>query len=461
MTVPLASPRASSAGRLLPSLARLPARIDGYPPALSAAFVFLSLFLVYLVTATYHGAVSPDPPAAAIPAWQFATHGNLTLDAFDGMLPWFVDTGERIVSNRTPGVVFFAVPFYWVGANPQAPNVVPASLAAVTAAAGAMTLLHLVFRRLVRPSTAMAAAVVAGLATSTWSVSADALWAHGPNQLWLAAAMLTLAVERYCSSGVAFGLAVFTRPQLAVIPAVVGLWAAIGKRSWRPVVFVGVPAALGLLAVVFYNSVVFGGVSVRGGYGGYVTANLVSRPWWQYAEGIAGTLVSPDRGLLVMSPFLLALLPGLRAGWRAAPSWVRSCAVAGVVYMLVQLRINYFSGGNNFYSYRLSIELLMMAAPLLLVTYQQWTTRTVLRRRIFSALVCLSVLIQGLGAMYSYVDEVERSAWANFKLWHVAQAAGPAVVGLVVLLAVAAWTVATFHDRRTMPDGHTRSPTEP
>lgn len=450
MNVRCAPPqRSSTARRRLPSyLARVPAQVDGFSAALSAGFVFLVLFLVYLATATSHGPVSPDPPAAAIPAWQLVAHGNLTLDAFDGMLLWFIDNGERIVSNRTPGVIFFAVPFYWVfGANPDGPNMVPATLAAVTAAAGAMTLLHLLFRRLVRPSTAMAAAFIAGLATSTWSVSADALWAHGPNQLWLAAAMLALATEHYMSSGIGFGLAIFTRPHLAVIAAVAGVWAGVRRRSWRPVVLLGAPALLGLLALVTYNHLVFGGASLTGGYGGYVTSNLAGRPWWHYAEGIAGTLVSPDRGLLMMSPFLLALLPGLGAAWRAAPSWVRSCTVGGVVYMLVQLRINYFSGGNNFFSYRLSIELLMMAAPLLLLAYQEWTARTSVRRHLFSALVCLSVLIQGLGAIHGYVDYVERSAWANVKLWHVAQAAGPAMGGLMAVVAVLAWTVSALHER--------------
>lgn len=449
MGVPSASPQvhSRSGGGVLPSLARLPARIDRYPAALSAAFVFLTLFLVYLPTATYHVGLSPDPLAAATPAWQLATHGNLTLDAFEGVLPWFVDTGERIVSNRTPGVIFFAVPFYWLLGTPDAPNLAPATLAAVLAAAGAMTLLHLVFRRFVRPSTAMAAAFIAGLATSTWSISADALWAHGPNQLWLAAALLALAAERYWSTGVAFGLAVFTRPHLAVVPAVTGVWAAVRRRSWRPVVLVGVPSLLGLLGLLFYNNVVFGGASLTGGYGTYVASNLASRPWWHYAEGIAGTLISPDRGLLVMSPFLLALVPGLPAAWRAAPPWVRSCAVGGVVYMLVQLRINYFSGGNNFFSYRLSIELLMLSAPLLLLAYREWTARTTSRRRVFSALVCLSVAIQGLGALYSYVDYIERSAWANVKLWHVAQAAGPAKVTLFVVLAVLAWAVTALSDR--------------
>ncbi|MEX0658951.1 MAG: hypothetical protein WD080_07430, partial [Egibacteraceae bacterium] len=111
--------------RLPAALAGLPERIDGYSAALSATFVFLFLCLVYLATATYTWGVSPDPVAAGVPAWQLVTHGNLTLDAFEGRLLWFVDNGERVVSNRTPGVIFFAVPFYWlVGTDPEVPSLV-------------------------------------------------------------------------------------------------------------------------------------------------------------------------------------------------------------------------------------------------------------------------------------------------------------------------------------------------
>lgn len=444
--------RLSAAGdRLNGLLTRLQTRVDGYPAGLSGAFVFLVLLLVYIATATLGEQQSPDPLAAAVPAWQFVTHGNLILDEFEGMLPWFIDIGERIVSNRTPGIIFFGIPFYWlVGTDPEAPpSLLPAAFAAATASAGAMTLLHLVFRRLARPSTAMAAALIAGVATSTWSVSADALWGHGPNQLWLAAAMLALAAERYWSSGVGFGLAVFTRPQLAVIAAVAGIWSGVRRRSLWPIAFVGVPALLGLIALLYYNSVIFGEVSVAGGYGDYVTRNLVSRPWWHYGEQIAGTLLSPDRGLLVMSPLLLALLPGLLRAWRVAPSWVRASAVGGVVYMLVQLRINHFSGGDNFYSYRLSIEMLTMAAPLLLLAYQEWTARTAIRKRIFSGLVLLSIAIQGLGAVYYEPDYVERSAWTHIRVWNVAQDAGLIVVTLIAIVGVLLWMALSWQFGRT------------
>jgi hypothetical protein len=45
-------------------------------------------------------------------------------------------------------------------------------------------------------------------------------------------------------------------------------------------------------------------------------------------------------GLFVWSPFLLALLPGLRPAWRAAPDWVQGFALTGGAYLLVHWNLN-------------------------------------------------------------------------------------------------------------------------
>jgi hypothetical protein len=158
-------------------LERLRARIDSYPVGLSSALLFVLLVPLYVATATMDGMQSSDPLSAAIPAWQYAVHGSFNLDAFADLPLWWVDGPDHLVSNRAPGVIFFAIPFYWLlPTNPVSPNVAPAMIAAVIATAGAVTILHVLFRRFVRPSTALAAALLAALGTSTWSVSADALW---------------------------------------------------------------------------------------------------------------------------------------------------------------------------------------------------------------------------------------------------------------------------------------------
>ncbi len=67
------------------------------------------------------------------------------------------------------------------------------AVAGAVSAALAMATLHLAFRRLTSPTTAVVAALIGGTATATWRISADQLWPHGPAQLWLALGVLSLA----------------------------------------------------------------------------------------------------------------------------------------------------------------------------------------------------------------------------------------------------------------------------
>lgn len=397
--------------------------------------MFLALAAVYVPTATYDTLQSPDPIAAAVPAWQLAVHGNLNLDAFAGMVPWFVPGADHVVSDRMPGVILFGVPFYWALPAGAQPTMVPGALAGVVAAAGAVTLLHVLFRRLVAPSAALGAALLAGMGTATWTVSANGLWPHGVDQLCLAAAVCAVGRRAWLASGPLFGFAVLTRPLTAVVAAVTGLYHTWVARTVRPALAIGAASLAGLAGVVAYNVALFGEVAVAAGYFRRDEALLPPASLLEYGGGILGTLVSPDRGILVLTPLLLALLPGLARAWRVAPGWVRSAALAGLVYLLAHLALNRFSGGNNFFSYRLPIEMLTLASPLLVLAWREWTSVTAARRRLFVGLAGVSVLFHALGALFWQPVFAERSAWTNFKVAEAVADGGPAAVGLIAAAA--------------------------
>ncbi|HVL98872.1 MAG TPA: hypothetical protein VM324_06255 [Egibacteraceae bacterium] len=402
------------------------------------------LLAVYLATASYGIPQSPDPIAAAMPAWQLVERGTLSLDASVGDNPWLVDTGERVVSNRQPGVIAWGVPFYALWPLPAADDLpmAPAGVAAAVAAALAMGVLALVLRHLVAPTEAMVAALVAGLGTATWTVSADGLWPHGPSQLWLGLALLALAGTRYVAAGLGFTAAIVTRPNAAVLAAVVGLYLAWRQRSVRPAVLVGAASVLGVVALVAYNTAVYGSPSIAGGYPSDFTDRLTTMTWLTYAENVVGTFVSPGRGILVLSPFLLVLAPGLRAGWRAAPSWVRGSALAGVLYLALHLRMNRFSGGTNFFSYRYPIESLTLAAPLLVLAWREWVAGSARRMRWLATAVAASFGVHALGALFFTAPLDPRSPWTEPAIVPVARAAGPLLVGAAVAAVAAVWVAA-------------------
>lgn len=391
-------------------------RLESAPNWTTALVVLTLLLPIYLATNTADLHQNRDGIASALPAWSIANRATVDLSGYeDPWLTWraggavrqiwYVDTGERVVSNRPPGAIFWAVPFYWISPDSAEPTMVPAAVAASVAAATAMALLHMALRHLTTARMALAGALIAGLATPIWSVSSDALWQHGPSQMWLALSLVTAGAGNVYGTGTALALAVFTRPLTAVIAAATGILASVRRRTIKPVLVIGVISGLGAASLIAYNAIMFTTPSPTGGYGSYPVENIVGYTVGQYAHNLVGTLVSHTHGILIYSPFLVMLLPGLRAAWRAAPGWVRTAALAGLAYMLVQLRVNYFTGGDAFYGYRLPLEMLTMAAPLLFLSYQEWVRRDRGRKLLFALAVLAALVMQIYGSIFFPIPE--------------------------------------------------------
>jgi hypothetical protein len=370
------------------------------------------LLLLYVLTIRVHAQdMSIDSISVTSSSWQLAHHGTPRLPANGSYYDaWIIPSGSgHVVSNREPGLIGLAAVFYRLLPFTANHNVAPASIAAALVTAAAMGTLALVLRRLVRPRVALLAALAAGTATSTWAVSSTALWPHGPDQLYLAMAMLAMAAARFGRAGVAFALAVLTRPPLAIVAAVTGLWGSYVRRSVRPAIVVGTFAACGLAGFLAYSHTFWGGGlqsqytaagSASIGDGDFVANFLDVHPSAIVGllVNVVGTLVSPGRGVFVYSPFLLMLLPGLRAAWAEAPQWARSAAAGGLVYLGVQLKANYFAGGAHFYSYRYAIEPLTLMAPILVLAWQNHVAPTARRRGAFASLLVVAIALQAIGA---------------------------------------------------------------
>jgi hypothetical protein len=359
--------------------------------------------------------MSPDPVAVTSSAWQLAHHGTPRLPASGAHWPdWLIPSGAgQVISNREPGLIGLAAIFYRLIPSASVFDVFPASLSAAVVTSAAMATLALVFRRLCAARAALIAALFAGTATTTWAVSSSAAWPHGPDQLYLAIAILALASGRNAGAGVAFALAILTRPPLGFAALVMGLYASWYHRSVRPALTVGLFSAAGVGSFLWYSHEFWqGGLQSQ-----YTQAVAGSNPIGQlfdfsghgiadFCINIVGTLVSPGRGVLFGAPFLLVLVPGIVSAWRAAPHWVRSAAVAGLVYLVVELKTNRFSGGSEFWSYRYPLETLTLCAPLLLLAWRECTARTVRRRAAFLALGIFAIALQAAAAVcFRHADD--------------------------------------------------------
>jgi alpha-1,2-mannosyltransferase len=426
------------------------------------------LFVLYLLTLRVHAQdMSIDPVSVTSSAWQLAHHGTPRLPTGSGYYDaWMIRSGPgHVVSNREPGLVGLAAVFYWLMPWTTIYNVAPASIAAALLTAAAMGTLALVLRRLVEPRVAWFAALAAGTATSTWAVSSTALWPHGPDQLYLAGAMLALASRKHLGAGLGFAFAVLTRPPLALVAAVTGLWASFERRSMRPGLAIGVVTSCGLAAFLVYSHAFWGGglqsqyVAAGGGDFQGKFLDIGPAAVGAFLVNVVGTLVSPGRGVLIGSPFLLVLIPGLRPAWRQAPPWVRSSAVAGLLYMLVQLKANRFSGGTYFWGYRYPIEALTLLAPLLVLSWRAYASCTARRRAVFATLLTAAITLQAVGA-FCFGHPSHFSDWTPYD-FATALRNSPVLAGVVCLCGYIVATIAyRLVSRSAMAQRQVR-PTEP
>lgn len=408
------------------------------------ALVVLPLVVIYLATANTTRVQANDAIATAMAADTLVSTGSLDSTALEDSSPWLREGRDgRLVPNRFPGAILVGVPGAWIHDRlvDERFSHAPGALTAAVVTAVAMGVVALVLRRRHSPAPAAAGAFVLALATPTWGISADILWTHGATQLWLATALLALVGERYVRAGWAYALAILTRPPTAVVAAVAGLGAAWRRRAWGPALRVGVPAAVGLLAYLAWNWWWFGELDLVGGYHPESVERIATTPVWTYLENVAGTLVSPARGVLVHTPALVVLVLGLRAGWRRSPGWVRHAAVAGLVYLLVHLRINRFSGGFDFITYRIPIETLTVATPLLVAAYVGYVHRRGWLRTAFWTLAGASASLQLLVAI-SPPRDVDAGPWSTGELETAFVHAHPGVVAAMVAIPVAAFVLA-------------------
>lgn len=425
-----------------------------------ALLLCIGTFIAYLSSANFSRLRNIDTLAAAIPAWALGMHHTTALHGFLAWDPWIQEENGAPRSNRLPGIIFWGALFYRLLGSPTSITFFPAAVAAAVATALATALMFITLRRLTGARVALGGAFLFAFGTGTWTVSADALWTHTGDQLWLSVAMLATACGLTARSGLALAAAIFTRPHTALFAAATGLWKSWIERSVRPSLTMGLASSIGIVALVLYNWRTFGSPTVLGHYSGHVgdAEHVITSgsAALEFSANLLGTFASPLRGMLTLSPFLLLLLPGLPAGWRTAPWWVRSYTVGGIAYLIIQCASNNFAGGSNFYSYRLPLETLTAAWPLVALAYVAWTRRAAWRRRLFAVLAMLSVGIHSLGA-FGWQDGTDSAtkAWTRYEPWLALQHASPlklAIVGACMILAAALLRWLEFHPHPESPD---------
>ncbi len=348
--------------------------------------------------------VAHGHPRAANPYRPVGAGEKVTY--FEPWAFWMVRTRQHQLASLYPVVTpLLVTPLYlpavrWLDKHGwEQPNVGRVAefmekLAASFLASVASVLMLLVLRRdCGKWSLPLAAAFAFG--TNTWMISSQALWQHGTGELLIALALLLLGSKvsrlRAVMLGCACVLMAANRPPDALIAGAIALFLFWSQR--RGALWFLAGAVVPLAALLWYNLFFIG--DVAGGYGMLKAAGLsfFQLDW----RGVPGLLVSPTRGLLVFTPFLVFLPVGLRHRLRTPESKGLAVAFIGGVaaQLLLYSQADWRAGsawGPRWLTDILPILLWMLApAPLVLRP---------LARYLFVVSVVASVAVQAIGAFW-------------------------------------------------------------
>jgi hypothetical protein len=274
-------------------------------------------------------------------------------------------------------------------------------------------------KELFSKKTALVTALVYAFATSTWSVSSQALWQHGTVELLLIL-MIYLVIrneqERSRNTimflGLLTGLFLFNRPPDAVL-----LLPVIGYIVWyerQNLAVYATAAAISGLPFLVYNLAIFG--NVFGGYQqnlGFFSFGLDS------IGNFAGLLIAPNVGLLVFSPVLVLSVFGYLKLQTLEPERIRQVLLLfGPAIILEILVYSFFGLWESSVAYSYGQRFLTGFVPVLAlftglamnecIVAKPATTRTRVFRAVIVLLVIASVIIQAIG-VFLYPLSPDRS----------------------------------------------------
>ncbi len=370
-----------------------------------AAFVGAAALVAYLAASALH--VSSDATPHILTAASWLRQGNADLREYLGHAATSGrEVGGQFVSWYPPGVALLIAPFLApllaAGANESTEVflAVFGKVAGASFAALSVAFTYLLLRHAARERVALLVTAAYAFGTATWAVSSQNLWQHAPSQALVALGWWLLA-RGSPRAGLALGVATLVRPTDALIAAAGALAIALGGRGWPAVaryVAWGVPALAFLLT---YDERVFGAPFAQ---------SYPPEPWGIDPSAYLGLLLSPRRGLLVYSPWLVVAAIGFAVAWRAGGSALaRSASLACLAVWLVHGSVAFWWGGWTFGNRYLAdvLPLLALGAALAL---ERGTLRARWARRAFGAALGWSVLLQFAGAT-SYYDLWDGGHW--------------------------------------------------
>jgi len=292
---------------------------------------YLTLILIFLFTYIIH-AISPVTTSTDS-AWSFhiaasiLQEQNYNLDEYRNLIDLKIDYRLRLVDGHiysyypiatplliTPVVwlinniypIFFPTDFYTYLMR-HAPNSHTAKMEKLIAAgfvALSAVLIYLIGRRELGVMKSLYLTFIFAFSTSMWSTASRALWQHGPSVLFLTCALYLLILARdkpifIPLIGLVLGFAYLIRPTNSIEVAFFGLYILFNYRKYFLSYIFGLVAVL--IPYVISNWIAYANIFPPYSYQLFERLTTVRG----FGEALAGTLISPARGLFIFSSIFL------------------------------------------------------------------------------------------------------------------------------------------------------------
>lgn len=301
----------------------------------SPLLLFIGAMTVYYSNGHTFESTNDTLPARFLPVSILLDY-DFYLDEFSAAIdqygdPYFVRRIDgHLVSAYPPWGAVLALPVYLVPVFMWGAKIDYSVLydlekrAAVLIMAVSVLILFSALRRLMGLRFAWFIAFIYAFGTNSLSLNSQALWQHGPSQLFFSLTLYCLVRGMETPvfigwAGLALGWAVICRPLNLVMALPIALYVLHKHRSQCiGFILAGAPP---FLLFLWYNAVHFGS-PLRTGFGATVVtpASLVGHhlSWFNtpLPEGLSGVLFSPARGLFIYSPIFLLSLVGMAIVWK-------------------------------------------------------------------------------------------------------------------------------------------------
>jgi hypothetical protein len=359
---------------------------------------------------TLQAPVNGDATAHVYLAYSLVWHGSPDVSGFAASPYPFVftaiETTRGTIIQYVPGNAILFAPLALLGGLAGIPagsytmTALATKLVASVAVALSIALLFPLLARRAGPRAAVFLTVAYALGTAAFSVSSQVFLQHGPTLALTCGALRLLTGTR--PSRIRVGIAALLGGLLIlvrlsnVILAGIGLAFVVHRRRYA------LPHALfwaigPLLLLAAYDWATFGEAAETPGG----DLPVASSP----LEGVAALLISPSRGLLVYSPFLIVGIAALMASWRWRADdgvWLLRYASLGFVATLLGFGIyRDWLGGWNFGN-RYLTDLLPFYMLGIAEAWRRGWLAAFWARAVFSVAVGWSILLHAAGAGLYY-----------------------------------------------------------